>query len=89
MTIKIDQSAFDDYMQSVLDYANAEAYRLGLPIGATICGIVGVAMALSVDRCGGDVDAGERDVITLAEMTAAQMREWTPEERLLAVERAN
>lgn len=84
-----DQTAFDHCTQSLLDHLEAEANRLNLDVPSMILSVVSLAMHLSVDRRGGNVDHGEQDVIVLAEMVGGQMREWPLEDRLLDAEAIN
>lgn len=85
----INQRAYQDFTQSLLDHAEAEGARLNMPVQEVILGVVALAMHLSVDRRSGDVDHGELDVMVLAEMIGAQMREWPIEDRLLQEETVN
>lgn len=85
----INQQAYEDFTQSLLEHSEAEADRLNMPIQEVILGVVSLAMYLSVDRRRGDVDHGQLDVMVLAKMIGAQMNEWPIEDRLLQEETVN
>ena len=76
--------------QHLLDVACAKASELGLDNDADLLiSAITLAMHLSVDRKQGDVAAGLGDIVIIAELCAAQMREWPLYDRLLDREAIN